>query len=314
MDREKLESMREDFPVLRRRRNGKPPVYLDNACTTLVPRQVVDAMTEYYNRYPGCGEGRSQHWFAEDVSHRIEGDPESEMKGSRRLVADFINAESEKEIIFTSNTTHGINMVALGYRFKPGDVVLLGDKEHNSNLLPWLRLQAKELISVDHVESPEGGFDLDAFEQKMEGGGVKLVSIGYTSNLTGFTIPAKEVVKIAHEHGAHVLLDGAQAVPHRAVDVRDLDVDFLAFSIHKMCGPKGVGVLYAKREFIEHRLAADSCLVDPAFIGGGTVGDTTYNSYRLLDPPRELRGGRPKLPGADRGGLGSRVPEEGRHG
>ncbi len=292
MNGEALETIRGDFPALRGRRNGKPPVYFDNACTTLVPRQVIDAITEYYTDYPACGEGRSQHWFAEEVSSRIEG-----TEGSRHLVKGFINAGSEKEIIFTSNTTHAINIVALGYSFKPGDIVLLGDKEHNSNLLPWLRLQRKGLIKVDHVESnSEGVYDLGELERKLEEGRVKLVSMGFTSNLTGYTLPAKEIVKTAHDHGAHVLLDGAQTVPHKAVDVRALDADFLAFSIHKMCGPKGVGVLYAKKEHIGN-LAEDRCLVDPALIGGGTVSDTTYDSYRLLDPPESFEAGVQNYPG-----------------
>ncbi len=301
MNKENLEAIRRDFPALSRRRNGKPPVYLDNACTTLVPRQVIEAINEYYKEYPACGEGRSQHWFAEEVSSRIEGDADKGTEGSRHLIKNFINARSEKEIIFTSNTTHAINIVALGFRFRPGDIVLLGDKEHNSNLLPWLRLQDKGLIKVDHVDQGPGGiFDLEELEHKLEGNRVRLVSMGYTSNLTGYTIPAKAMVKIAHDHGAEVLLDGAQAVPHRAVDVQDLDVDFLAFSIHKMCGPKGVGILYGKKEFIERRIGVDEsdrCLVEPALIGGGTVGDTTYDSYRLLDPPESFEAGVQNYPG-----------------
>jgi cysteine desulfurase/selenocysteine lyase len=292
MNAEKLETIRRDFPALRGRRNGKPPIYFDNACTTLVPKPVIDAMNEYYMEYPACGEGRSQHWFAEEVSSRIEG-----AEGSRSLVKSFINAGSEREIVFTSNTTHTINIVALGYRFKPGDVVLIGDKEHNSNLLPWLRLQRKGVIRVEHLESDsEGVYDLGSLEKKLRGGRVKLVSMGFTSNLTGYTIPAKEIVSIAHKYSAHVLLDGAQTVPHKSVDVRDIDADFLAFSIHKMCGPKGVGVLYAKKEHLE-KVTDESCLIDPALIGGGTVGDTTYDSYRLLDPPESLEAGVQNYPG-----------------
>jgi len=227
MNTENLEAIRRDFQALSRLRNGKPPVYLDNACTTLVPKQVIEAMNEYYTEYPAGGEGRSQHWFSEEVSSRIEG-----VEGSRGRIARFINAASEKEIVFTSNTTHAINIVALGYPFKPGDVVLLGDKEHNSNLIPWLRLQRKGVIKVDQIESNEEGvYDLGDLERKLTGGRVRLISMGFTSNLTGYTIHAKEIVKVAHDHGVHVLLDGAQTVPHRAVDVRDIDADFLAFEI-----------------------------------------------------------------------------------
>jgi cysteine desulfurase/selenocysteine lyase len=260
-----LESAREDFPVLKRLRNGRPPIYFDNACTTLVPQQVIDAITEYYSEYPACGEGRSRYWFAEEVSRRIEGDADTGTRGSRQIIQEFINAQSEKEIIFTLNTTHAINTGALGLKFQPGDLVLLADKEHNSNLIPWLRLSKKGIVKVDHVDSTEDDtFDFEGFKHKLESGRVRLVSMAYTSNLTGYTIPAKEIIRMAHDHGARVMLDGAQTVPHRAVDVQDLDVDFLAFSIHKMCGPKGVGVLYGKKKLLGQGLNQESqdCVVE----------------------------------------------------
>jgi cysteine desulfurase/selenocysteine lyase len=261
---------------------------------------VIEAITEYYNEYPGCGEGRSQHWFAEEVSKRVEGDPQSNIVGSRQRIRDFINARSEKEIIFTYNTTHAINTVASGYRFQRGDVVLLGDKEHNSNLIPWLRQQQKGLIEVEHLESrSDGEFDLEALKNRLEAGGVKLISIGYTSNLTGYTVPAKEIIEIAHDKGVYVLLDGAQTVPHNEVDVQALDADFLAFSVHKMCGPKGVGVLYCRKELIKNRrgVEKDYCLVEPTLLGGGTVSDTTYHSYDLLEPPESFEAGVQDYPG-----------------
>ena len=296
MNRIQTESIRADFPALKMRRNGKPPIYFDNACTTLVPRQVIESITEYYNQYPGCGEGRSQHWFAEEVSKRLEGDPEEAVIGARQRVKEFINAESEHEIIYTYNTTNAINTVASGYRFQRGDVVLLGDKEHNSNLIPWLRLQQKGLIRVEIIPSrADGAFDLEALENRLEADDVKLVSIGYTSNLTGYTVPAKEIIKLAHQKGTHVLFDGAQTVPHSKVDVQALDADFLAFSVHKMCGPKGVGVLYCRRDFIENR--ETGCMVEPTLIGGGTVSDTTYESYALLNPPESFEAGVQNFPG-----------------
>ena len=237
MNGETLESIREDFPALKMRRNGGPPVYLDNACTTLVPRQVIEAIAEYYTEYPGCGGGRSRYWFAEEVASRIEGGHGRGIRGSRQIVQEFINAESEREIIFTLNASHAINTVALGYRFQPEDTVLLTDQEHNSNLIPWLRLRERGVVGVDHVESSEDGhLDLEDLKHKLENKRVRLVSMAYTSNLTGRTIPAKDIIKMAHDHGAKVLLDAAQTVPHEVVDVQDLDVDFLAFSIHKMCG------------------------------------------------------------------------------
>ncbi len=284
-----LESFREDFPSLQKLRNGKPPIYLDNACTTLVPNPVIEAVTEYYSEYPACGGGRSRHWFAEEVNGRIDGDPRKGWKGSRRIIQEFIKARSEKEIIFTLNASQSINLVALGFPFRQGDAVLLTDKEHNSNLIPWLRLQKSGLIQVEIMEPlPNDTFDLEGFEKRLKKNRVRLVSMAFTSNLTGYTLPARKIIKIAHQCGSRVLLDGAQTVPHQAVDVQDLDVDFLAFSIHKMCGPRGVGILYAKQELLGRNKFEDhgggDC-IEPVFLGGGTVHDTTYSTYDLLPGP-----------------------------
>ena len=291
MNKEMPDSVREDFPALRRMRNGKPPIYFDNACTTLVPKQVIEEITEYYTRHPACGEKRSRYWFAKEVTSRIEGDLSKGVEGSRQVIRDFIGAESEKEIIFTSNTTHAINIVALGFKFQAGDRVLLTDREHNSNLIPWLRLQRKVPVEAKYVESNQNnGLDLEDLKGKLENGRVKLVSMGYTSNLTGHTIPAKDVIRIAHKHGARVLLDAAQTVPHKSVKVQDLDADFLAFSMHKMCGPRGVGVLYAKEELLGQK-PGETGIIEPAIVGGGTISDATYDSYNLLEPPERFEAG-----------------------
>ena len=296
-----LEKYRADFPVLNRLRNGKPPVYFDNACTTLVPKQVIDSINEYYTEYPGCSGGRSRHWFAEEVNDHIEGNAEKGIDGSRRIIAEFINAKSENEIIFTLNTTHAINTVALGFKFQPGDMVLLTDMEHNSNLVPWLRLQKTGLIKVDYMAcNLDSVFDLYGFEQKLKKSRVRLVSMAYTSNSIGSTIPAKEIIKLAHRYGAKVLLDGAQTVPHKTINVQDLDVDFLAFSMHKMCGPKGVGVLYGKKELMgqaPHEEDKTRDVVEPVILGGGTVSDTTYHAYELLEAPESFEAGIQNYPG-----------------
>ncbi len=290
-----VNKVRQDFPSLEVRRNGKPPVYFDSACTTLVPRPVIESIVKYYAEYPGCAGARSRHWFAAQVNDLIEGTPERDIKGPRTVIKEFINARSEREIVFTQNASLAINIVALGFRFKPGDAVLLTDKEHNSNLLPWLRLQKKGLIKVEHVASGEdGAFDLDDFKQKLKNSRVALVSLAYTSNSTGYTIPAAEIIKLAHAHGAKVLLDAAQTVSHRKIDVQALDVDFLAFSIHKMCGPRGVGILYGKQEYLGQAIHEEDDAPDtltPAILGGGTVGDTTYDTYALLEPPERFEVG-----------------------
>jgi cysteine desulfurase/selenocysteine lyase len=258
-------------------------------------------MDDYYRRFPGCGGARSRHWFAREVNDRIEGNPDRGIKGARTLVKEFLNARNEKEIIFTQNTSHAINIVALGFKFRKGDVVLLTDKEHNSNLLPWLRLQKKGLIRVDHVDTDEeGAFDPEDFRQKLEENKVALVSLAYTSNLTGATVPAAEIIRLAHDYGARVLLDAAQTASHRTIDVQKLDVDFLALSIHKMCGPRGVGVLYGKQEYLgqapRQEDEPETCL-EPALLGGGTVADTTYDSYDLLEPPERFEVGVQNYPG-----------------
>ncbi len=293
--RKSIEECRENFPSLKRQRKGKPPIYLDNACTTMVPRQVIEAIQEYYTEYPSCSGTRSRHWFAQEVSERIEGNSGKGIKGPRRIIAEFINAGSEKEIIFTMNTTHALNMVALGFPFQPGDVVLLTDKEHNSNLLPWLKLQKTGRIKVDFtVPNEQDDFDLDAFERKMKTDRVRLVSMAYTSNITGYTIPAKEITKIAHQYGALVLLDGAQTAPHQTIDVQNLDVDFLAFSLHKMCGPRGVGVLYGKKELLgqnPHEEDEADHVIAPVIQGGGTVANSTYHYYTLMLPPYRFEAG-----------------------
>jgi cysteine desulfurase / selenocysteine lyase len=296
-----VEAIRQDFPALQNRRNGKPPVYFDNACTTLAPDRVIQAMDEYYRSFPGCGGARSRHWFSHEVTDRIEGNPQSGVRGSRRTIQAFLNAASEKEIVFTSNTSHAINIVALGFKFKPGDVVVLSDREHNSNLLPWLRLQEKGLIRVEQVGvDDKDEFDLVDLELKLKQNRVALVSLAYTSNITGATIPAGEIVKLAHRHGARVLLDAAQTAAHQRIDVRALDVDFLAFSLHKMCGPRGVGVLYGKQELMGSALHEkddpDEALA-PCMLGGGTVGDTTFRAYSLLEPPERFEVGVQNYPG-----------------
>jgi cysteine desulfurase / selenocysteine lyase len=291
-----LATIRQDFPVLKNRRNGKPPVYFDNACTTLVPEPVIKAMDEYYHKFPACGGGRSRYWFTGEIANRIEGNAEKGIKGSRRIIKDFINAESEKEIIFTLNASHALNTVALGFKFKPGDTVLLTDKEHNSNMVPWLKLQDKGLIKIEYIQScPDGTFDLEGFKNRLVKGGIRLVSMAYTSNLTGYTLPAREIVELAHRYGARVMFDGAQALTHLAIDVQKLDADFLAFSLHKMCGPRGVGILYGKQELLE--TGADKDSISPVIAGGGTVRDTTYSSYNLLDTPERFEVGNQNYPG-----------------
>ena len=262
------ESCRKDFAIL-----SKPIIYFDNACMSLKPKQVVEKMLEYYNEYTACG-GRSAHRFAARV--------EDEVLNARNEVRDFINAKDASEIIFTRNTTEGINLVANSFGLKEGDEVILSDKEHNSNLLPFLKL-SKKGIKLKFVDSNrDNSFNLEKFEDCLSEK-TKLVSVVYVSNIDGVANPIPEIVKLAHKNGAKVLADGAQAVPSIPVDVRTLDVDFLAFSGHKMLGPTGTGILYGKKPLLEQ--------MDQFIIGGETVVDSSYDRYTMEGLPMKFEAG-----------------------
>lgn len=254
--------------------NGQPPVYFDNACMSLKPLSVIKAMNEYYYDYPACG-SRSGHKLGEIVTKKVE--------ASRKKVAEFIGAKHTEEIIFTRNTTEGINLIAHSLKLNSGDIILGTDKEHNSNLIPW-QILAKKIGVIHKIvpSKPDNTFDLKKFESLMSGK-VKLVAMVHTSNLDGVSIPVKEIIKIAHEHGALALLDAAQAAPHKKIDVADLDVDFLACSGHKMLGPTGTGVLYGKKHLLKN--------LEPFLTGGETVEYSTYSNHKLLPSPEKFEAG-----------------------
>jgi cysteine desulfurase/selenocysteine lyase len=269
-----IERIRQDFPLLQERRKGKPIIYFDTACQSLRPQPVIDAINSYYLKSSACM-GRSMHYLAAEVTRACE--------ESRKTVAKFLNASKKEEVIFTRNTTEGINLVSHSLQFKKGDVILVSDKEHNSNLLPWQQLVQKQGVILKIIPSnPDNTFDLDAFE-KLLSKSVKLVAIGSTSNLDGLTIPMATVIKKAHSAGALVLLDAAQTAPHQKIDVKALNVDFLAFSGHKMLGPSGTGVLYGKYALLKK--------MDPFLVGGETVSSTTYETGVFLPPPEKFEAG-----------------------
>ncbi len=263
--------------MLQTKHHGKPIIYFDNACQTLRPWPVINAVNDYYQKYSACG-GRSIHRLGEKVTQKCE--------EARVAVARLINTKRKEEIIFTRNTTEGINLVAKSLGLKQGDIVLATDKEHNSNLIPWQIAARKSGIIHKIVPSQEDNtFDLTKFKELMEElqGKIKLVSVVDTSNLDGVTNPIQEIIKIAHQYGAKVLLDAAQAVPHRKIDVSRLDVDFLAFSGHKILGPSGTGVLYGKHHLLEE--------MEPFIVGGETVEYSTYEGHKLLPPPAKFEAG-----------------------
>ncbi|MFH1174731.1 MAG: cysteine desulfurase [archaeon] len=253
--------LREDFPLLSKY------IYLDSACMSLKPKQVIAAITEYYENYPACA-GRSQHKLGELVEQKTD--------ETRACAAKFWHARPE-EIVFTKNATESINLVARSLGLKKDDVVLTTDKEHNSNLLPWLQTGCRH----DIVPSKNGQFDMDAFLKKVKT--AKVVAVCQTTNLDGTSVPLKEIIKEAHKVGALVLSDAAQSAPHQAIDVKKLDVDFMAVSGHKMLGPTGVGFLYGKKELLEK--------LNPFMTGGGTALDSTYTSVHYDKIPFRFEAG-----------------------
>ncbi|MEM2944457.1 MAG: cysteine desulfurase [Methanomassiliicoccales archaeon] len=264
--------IRRDFPVFSG--GSDDPVYLDNACQTLRPRQVINASNEYYYRFPACS-GRSVHHFATEVSIRVE--------ESRERIAKFIGCPHPNEIIFTKNCTEALNLVAKGLKLKNEDIVLISDIEHNSNYIPWLQLEQQRGIKRKIIPTTrEGIFDIEVFKNLMSRK-VKVVSFAHANNVTGTSIPAKEIAEIAHDYGAVVVFDGAQAAPHMPLNITELDADFYAFSMHKMLGPAGVGVLFGKEELLEN--------LDPLVVGGGSIDRVTASEVYYLSLPEKLESG-----------------------
>jgi len=260
-----LSKYRKDFPILN---TEDAPTYLDSACMTLRPQQVIDSIMEYYTKYPACG-GRSVHRMSWQVTEGFE--------MARDSLRRFVGAEQTSEMVFTRNTTEGMNIVANGLNLKKGDKVLTSDKEHNSNVVPWHHMAKYKGIDYQVVPAKDNYyFDLEALKESIDSK-TKLMSIVHTSNLDGHTNPIKDIIEICHDKGIKVLMDAAQAAPHKELDVVDLDVDFASISAHKFCGPSGMGALYGKYDELKDLV--------PTYVGGSTVVNTTYDSYELLPPP-----------------------------
>jgi cysteine desulfurase/selenocysteine lyase len=274
-----VEKIRKDFPVLEKKINGKPIIYFDNACMSLRPKQVIEASDEYYFEYPGCA-GRSAHEFGTKVTEKYA--------EARQEVAKFVGARKE-EIVFTRNTTEGLNLVFNCLNLKKDDVIITTDKEHNSVLVPIQMLKGKKRIKHQIIFSKNNLFDLQKFQDSMSKQ-VKLIAMAHSSNLDGTTIPEKEIIKISHDFGALVLLDAAQSIPHKEVKAKDIDVDFLAFSGHKMMGPSGTGVLFGKYDLLDE--------INTYNVGGDTVEFTTYDSHKFLKPPEKFEAGLQNYAGA----------------
>lgn len=284
--------IRADFPILSRKIHGdKALVYLDSTATSQKPQVVINAMHEYYQQ-TNANIHRGIHVLAEEATALYE--------EARVKVAKFINAASSREIIFTRNTTEAINLVAWSWGrtyLKPGDLILLTEMEHHSNLVPWQILAQEKELRLEYVPISEDGL-LNLFEfQRLLEHRPKLVAFTQMSNVLGTITPAREMTKSAHDVGAIVLIDGAQSVPHISVDVKDLDCDFLAFSGHKMCGPTGIGVLYGKRQLLESM---------PPFLGGGDmIKRVTLKGFEHKELPHKFEAGTPAI--AEAIGLGTAV-------
>ena len=251
-----IEEIRKDFPILSRTVYNRPLVYLDNAATTQKPRAVVEAMTEEYYSV-NANVHRGVHYLSQQATELHE--------QARGNVQKFINAHSEAEIIFTRGTTESLNLVAFSFGeafLKEGDEVLVSVMEHHSNIVPWQMLRDRKGIVLKVIPmTDEGEIDLEAYKNLFSPR-TRLVCIAHVSNVLGTVNPVKEMTAIAHAHGTKVLVDGAQSVPHRRVDVQDIDCDFLTFSGHKIYGPTGIGVLYGREELLEKM---------PPYQGGGEM-------------------------------------------
>ena len=292
-----VDTVRPDFPILAREVNGKPLIYLDSAATSQKPASVIDSMDDYYRRY-NANPHRGVYALSEEATAAYE--------SARRRVAGFINAASPKEVIFTRNTTEAINLVRYSWgrvNVKSGDRILLTEMEHHSNLVPWQLLAQEvgarlEFLCIDD----DGLLQLAQLERKLDG--IRLLAITHQSNTLGTINPIKAIAAAAHQAGAMVLVDGAQAVPHMAVDVQDLGVDFYAFSGHKMCGPTGIGVLWARRSLLDAM---------PPFLGGGDmIKRVKLTEASWNDLPWKFEAGTPSV--AEGIGLGAAVDYLGQFG
>lgn len=277
-----VERIRKDFPILRRKVNGYPLVYFDNAATSQTPKQVMDAIVDYYSNY-NANIHRGVHSLSQEATDKYE--------QARIKVQKHFNAEKAYEIIFTSGTTHGINLVANGFqnRLKAGDEVLVSAMEHHSNIVPWQMLCEKTGAQLKVIPMDKNGELIFAEYEKLLSPNTKLVFVNHVSNALGTVNPIREIIQKAHEKGAAVLIDGAQAAPHIKADVQELDVDFYVASAHKMCGPTGVGVLYGKEEWLEKL---------PPYQGGGEmIATVSFEKTTYAGLPHKFEAGTPNICG-----------------
>ncbi len=278
-----VQKIRRDFPILE-----SEIIYLDSAATSFTPEPVLQKMLEYYHHYRANIE-RGIYAISQRASEEYE--------EVHRKVAAFLNAKSESEIVIVRNTTEGLTTVAEGLKWERGDKIVTSLLEHHSNLLPWLRIKQRYGVNVEFLRPrADGVIEQDELERKIDDH-TKLVALTHISNVLGNILPVGKVSKIAHDHDALFLLDGAQSIPHMKVNVDRIGCDFLAFSGHKMCGPTGVGALYIREDIQEK--------VEPLFVGGGSILEVDLNRYQLEKGASRFEAGTPPI--AEALGLGAAV-------
>jgi len=287
-----FQKLREDFPILNRDvRSGAKLIYLDSTATSQKPRQVLDAMDDYYRKH-NANIHRGIHTLAEEATAAYE--------DARKRIAAFIGAADPREVVYTRNTTESINLVANSWgraNLRPGDLVVLTEMEHHSNIVPWQILSQQVGFDLAYVEVTEDGLLDQASYEKLLARGPKLVGFTHMSNVLGTINPARAMIAKAHAAGAVTVVDGAQSVPHFAVDVVDMDADFYAFSSHKMCGPTGIGALYGKTTLLRKM---------PPFMGGGEmIKRVRLDTFIPNDIPHKFEAGTPAI--AEAIGFGAAV-------
>lgn len=274
----------QDFPILDQKVNGERLAYLDNAATAQKPQQVIDSLVHFYE-HDNANVHRGVHTLAERATEQYE--------AARTKVQHFINAKNHNEIIFTKGCTDGLNLVAATYgeqNIHEGDEIVITIMEHHSNLIPWQQLAIKKHATLKYIElTPEGTLDMEDAKRKITDR-TKIVSVAHASNVLGTVNPLKELAKIAHEHGAVIVGDGAQSVPYMPVDVQDLDVDFYAFSGHKMMSPTGIGVLYGKADLLR--------AMPPYQYGGEMINAVHRDETTFADSPFKFEAGTQNIAGA----------------
>jgi cysteine desulfurase/selenocysteine lyase len=288
-----ISKIRQDFPILKRKINGnKTLVYLDNAATTQKPISVINAICNYYMNY-NSNIHRAVHQLAEEATLEYE--------KTREKVAKFINARSTDEIIFTRNATEAINLVSYSWgrtNINRDDRIVITEIEHHSNIVPWQILTQEKDAKLDYIGIDNDGYlNMEDCNRYLQSNKVKLLSISHMSNVLGTIVPINEIIELAHQKGIVVLVDGAQSVPHMPIDVQKMDCDFMVFSAHKMLGPTGVGVLYAKKEILNE--------MQPFIAGGDMIKEVYKHRTIYNDLPYKFEGGTPNI--ADVIGFGAAI-------